>query len=557
MKIPQIQLILDYEMFFGQKPPEDRISIIKNVSKKHLLFELAGLNYRLKPKDTIFIDQSLDRQAKELAYFTQTQERNKWFAAIAARYTSPDRKNYPNIFNRPACLFAMEELTNSDLATDENFVMARIEVWDAILKYLLAVNYFITQIQTDKSATAPTVESLNPKLIPLNEQRVETDPLYTLYRGYHLMDYFANHSIYAEYLKDYLQKTYSLTHAGLIFLIIDIYNAKTSEIKEHNFYYEVSSGDVTVFESLSTRIKSKELIRLIGIRKSPFIKVGDGKYIIADNALLLEKTYYQFVNDFWFDYLKNIKDENGNEKISIKHYRSTFGYFFEGYLKQILSACFANYKHSILLSFNELLVDSLNGQIEICDVYLRYGNNVLVGEVKSGGIYDNEKYGGNVDEFYKNDRNNFFKNFGVDQVVKSVKEIETNIALADPKFPVGHTCYIYPCIIVNDKAFQTPMMNQVFNDRFQELMQGFQSHKMTIYPLTIIHIADLEKLEEILGRNPKIIWDYLQYGFRFKKFIMPFYSTINKLLPQLSYPEKIRALFIKLVAEFNPAGLKE
>ena len=47
----------------------------------------------------------------------------------------------------------------------------------------------------------------------------------------------------------------------------------------------------------------------------------------------------------------------------------------------------------------------------------------------------------------------------------------------DPKFPKGHQYKIYPCLFVNDKALQTPLMADTFNDRFQELIKNFNIKK--------------------------------------------------------------------------------
>src|SRR6476620_7916473 len=95
--IPKAQLILDYKVFYGSEPPIDRLSIIKNLSKHHVLVEFVGLNYRLKPKETIYIDQSFERQNKELQYFLAlSPELHKQYAAIADKFTVDDA-NYPNI----------------------------------------------------------------------------------------------------------------------------------------------------------------------------------------------------------------------------------------------------------------------------------------------------------------------------------------------------------------------------------------------------------------------------------------------------------------------------
>ena len=73
-------------IYFGVEPPEDRISLIKHISKEHILTEITGLNYRLKPKDKVYIDNSLNTQRRELEYFTFTSEVYKKYSTVAERH---------------------------------------------------------------------------------------------------------------------------------------------------------------------------------------------------------------------------------------------------------------------------------------------------------------------------------------------------------------------------------------------------------------------------------------------------------------------------------------
>lgn len=249
---------------------------------------------------------------------------------------------------------------------------------------------------------------------------------------------------------------------------------------------------------------------------------------------------------------KNVKDEQGKSKFKITLYRSAFGYFFENYMGEILKVCFENYKHSILLMFNQLKLPTKNGNIEIADVYFRSNSKIILGQVKSSSIYDDDKFGGTIDTLYKNDRNSFFEKFGVNQLVKSIEILEEHMINIDPKFPKGHVYTIYPCIFLNDKALQTPLMADTFNARFQELIVDLKTNKVNIKPLTLIHINDLEKLENYLNKNPKEIWELFRFNQRDKHFIPPIYATLNFKLRGLKYPDKIMKLFTSLVSKYNP-----
>ena len=66
--IPKPQLILGYKEFFKTSPPDDRLSLVSDICKRNLIAELAGLNYRLKPKTSKYHDTSLQKQIDELKY---------------------------------------------------------------------------------------------------------------------------------------------------------------------------------------------------------------------------------------------------------------------------------------------------------------------------------------------------------------------------------------------------------------------------------------------------------------------------------------------------------
>ena len=176
---------------------------------------------------------------------------------------------------------------------------------------------------------------------------------------------------------------------------------------------------------------------------------------------------------------------------------------------------------------------------------------VLLGQVKSGNIYDAEKYGGDVETLYKNNREEFFKNFGVDQIVTSISLMDDFMRLVDDKLSKSHYYEVYPRIIVNDKAFQTPFMANIFNTRFQELTKGIASTKFTVNPLTLIHINDLERIEELIKETPDNIWELMKYNFKDNSFIPPFYSTIDQIYPQRRFPKRIQDLFEKLITKYE------
>src|SRR5699024_1526849 len=298
--------------------------------------------------------------------------------------------------------------------------------------------------------------------------------------------------------------------------------------------------------------KSTDIPKLLSIRKFPFYKSMEKNYILLDNILLLEKLYNQLINDFWFDYLKHIKKEDGTKLFDIKKYKSIICYFFENYIRKIIDYSFNKAKYYSILQFEELKTKFQGNLIEIADLYIRYNSKILIGQVKSTTLYDNEKYAGNINQFYKNDRNKFFASFGVGQLVNSIKMLNDAMPNLDKKFPQNKSLKIFPTIIFNEKALQTPLMGKIFQDRFAELLKDFKSNKIHIYPLSLIHVSDLESLQDYLFDNHNEIWDLLRFHCREPKFMPPFFNSINRKDIRPNY-KRTKTLYENLILKYNTA----
>ena len=564
--LPKNQAVLKYEDFFNEAPPKSALTLIENYCKATVLGEFAGLNYRLKPKNTMYYDTSLNTQINLLFYFCGSNEDlfNK-YRKLYSKFIY-NKNNYSSIFTRQTCLYASEQIVNSDLKEIDGFTMKHS--WEGLLLYLLAVNSEITK-QSDKPSDIDSkenevfnFETLNPKLIPLNELSIEVNPLYTPFRGHKLMEYLSNHLEFGSHFKTYFSKTYAIPFDHFIYELLSMYYANnrdglnnitnefTGEILDTSFYYTVKKEDVALFDELSQVFKNVKIERLISIKKYPFYKSLEGQFLLLDNILLLDKSYNQLINDFWFDSIKLIKEDATHLKYSIGYYRSVVGYFVENYSKEIFDYSFKANKYHVLKTFNELKVQKENGEIELADIYIRYTKKIFLAQVKSTGLYDDQKYSGHLNEMYRKNREQFFASFGIDQIVTSIINLRDVITQVDSAFPLERNCHIFPAIIVNEKAMQTPLMAQIFNDRFNEKILEIKLDKLIINPLCIIHISDLEQMEDYLHDSPSEFWKILKYHLRNPEFIPPFYNSINRLNIKSNF-EKTRILFEKLVLKYQ------
>jgi hypothetical protein len=551
MAAPSSLGITGYHTIYKEDPPEDIISLISHLSKDILILEIAGLNYRVSGGVARKVDTSLQRQQNELFWFSG-KDRNLYSKYIKLILDNAGGSRI-NLFSRAQCLYALEQIIQSDIPIIEGFSMTTPNSWEPLLKYLLAVNTVITKIGEDHKDEPINFETLSPKLLPLNEVMILNDPFFIVNRGQELLRYLANHAEVGQYLKDYVKEVYQLTPDEFIFQIYSLNMANSSDTKDLEFHYQVSETHKFkyLFDILSGKFDNSDHKTLLNIKKNPFYKWETNRYILTDQNFLLEKAYYQFINDFYFDKLKGAAKGNGGV-FTMQDYKSIIGRFFEYYIDSILKYCFYNATNFIFKTNEELKIKVHNQPDELCDVYLRDHSKVLIGEIKSTSIYDKEKYSGDVDVLYKNDRNKFFKDFGIDQVIKGIKFLSDRFLEKDPGLEQLKKIIVYPVIFLNEKAFQTPLMSTVFNDRFSELTKQINDSRIYIYPLTLIHISELEQMQQSLRKNPDSLWKTIEANFRQKDgMIPPFYTTINRLNIKYNYKIIIPKL-LWMLKRFNP-----
>lgn len=526
--IPKLQLILEYKHFFDNEPPLDRLELIRHIPKRNILYELAHLNYILKPVNQLKYDTSLITQTDQLRYFCPI---NNYlydkYNAIFSKYIK-DENNFALIFIRSSNLFAIEEITNSSgFIEDDQFQMKDVTVWNSIFKYLLAVNTVTTNVKLIESKDL-TIENLSASSLTLNELMIPDNPFYLPYRGMKLLEFMSSHYLYGKEIDNYFNEVIKIEKDKFIYnlMALSIVNKRKDDVTA--FVYRTDESDNFLDYLSNKQIYNGNSITLLTTKKTPFYKDSDNTYVILDLNFLISKSYYFLLNDFWFDYLKPQKKEDNTDKFSFKNYRGAFGLFFESYIHEVLLNSFKCFKYPKPLFFDDLKIKTKNGDIEIADIYIRQNKKILVGQVKSSSIYDKEKYSGEINKLYRTDREQFFIDFGVNQTLQSVKDILLHYESFDAKLPIDKRLTFYPTIIVNEKLFQTPLLSNLLHCRFQELLskEDFGNHK--INPLIVIHISDLEYLNDSLSARKLKIWDLLnEHIKKIKDSLMPPFSVIT------------------------------
>ncbi len=530
---PKVKVILGYKDVYDFPMPENRLSLLNGISKVHLIALLCSINYRLRPKFNPFGDQSNETQNDILKMMCYPDSQLYNYYVIRAsgfmvehNLNSDDPVDYPLIFTRQMCLYSLEEIIQSELQQIENFDAENLEVKNAIMQYIFCINTALTNIEEQKEKPLSALETINAPMLALNELNVDTLLLHIPFRGYRLMRFFSENDEIGTHFNSYFENYYHIDFETYIFRVMSMYAANKNVNELHDFYYYVPEKNDSLFTIFSQLQPTDKVEKLLSIKKYPFYKTAPFTYLLFDMTFLVEKMYQQLINDFWFDYLKNLRGANESNLFSAKRYWSIVGLFLESYLHEIITSIYQD-SDEIVLMFDELKLTVKKQPIELADLYIRRDNEIIVGEVKATTIFDKAKYSGNVDQLYSSDRDKFFYSFGIDQIVKHIGRIQKHISSLDEAFDKSVRYDFYPVIIVNEKALQTPFMSQIFQNRFAELLAQTNFENVRIFPLSLIHVSDFERGYKYFKEDSSRLLQSIKKTVVNKRYIAPFYHTLN------------------------------
>ena len=320
-----------------------------------------------------------------------------------------------------------------------------------------------------------------------------------------------------------------------------------------SFMFRLEQNDqrFPLFNYLSRRntANSENEFEFIDIKKSPFFKITENTFLLLDNMFLLSKCYYFFIWDFLYDHLLDDVTDDRERKAIIKNFKGIVGLFFEKYLKVILNHSLKNTTYKLKV-FEQLKVRINREEKEIADIYIKTKNKIIIGQAKTTSIINREKYAEDLDEFYNGNADNFFIRHGLFQLVKSIEDILKYGKLIDNSIP-RKRIKIFPIIVFNDLLLNNFLFPQIFNEKFKSLTENINDKCIKIYPLTLIHVSDLEVLEQSLSERKLDIFKLLKKHSLKSNIQTPFYLTANQERNR-NYPARVLKYFKDIIKENNP-----
>ncbi len=502
MQNVSIVVLAGYKDLFGGKY-KTALEKINNYPLQVVLLELVGINYTLRGNSDLYSNISVQVQE---SLFRKWLGEDKYVLSLYDKlnaYSRSVKNRQVIVFNRASCLFGIDycyrNLKSTD-STEEKFVYTR-GFWIDLIEFCLACNEVVTQYENiDDSSKVSLLEHVNAKQALLNELKTISNPFLVFNRYISLISYLEEHDDYKGHLNDYL-KSLGLNPKTFIKSLILLYFNKGQK-KNLKFFIHLdkkeSQDAYALLEWLSDikLLPKKHDLDLLSIYKWPVFKYSDEQFAMLDVELLLDKLYRQFINDFYFDFLKK-------KGITYQDFRSVVGGFFEDHVVNELSQVFdtnpkISYRHTSQLLFG-------NPKKELCDLYTRHKKNIFIGQVKSTNFTDDQKFQGTF-EFYKGDMDRFYKDVGVSQLIQTIEWMTQNETEIDSRF--HKKTRIFPAIILNDKYFETPVMPQVLANEFKERLSKVK-HDFMIHDLIVMDVSSVERLKAQSMKKGKVFWKIL------------------------------------------------
>lgn len=520
-----IGTILKYEDFFSDPAPKNKFELVKHIPRCELIANYSSLNHILKRPLDLDFDFSFKNQTKLITTLYQLHQEPRGIE-YCQKHLNKFRELFEKskggvaICTRTSCLFSLNEILFSEEIEFEEKKGIKFYPDDylALFKFLLLCNAEMLSYNDayDDEITSEKLgdrffEAFMFKEIPNNQYFYIQNPINLLERGRQLFSFLKRKydKELEAFTKDY--KIDSPEHFISIIANHFLFKSGMEQIQA----YRVKRTDKDFIERMNmlslrgngkpnTGIKKFEFLE---IKKSPmYCVVGEEEniYILMDNTFLIEKCYELFFWDFFFDVLK----KKGKR---IEEWGGDVGLFFEDYAKSVFEYCFNSHKDIILKSTNELLIEGT----EYADFYIRRKRNIVLIQAKRSYVPQigyKEVY--SLEDFQNLNKDEFYDRFGLTQIVEmSINKFDEYAPRIDDRLP-QNKLFLYPVLLINEPIISFAVTSFIFNKKFEELLEKYgiekENKKWRISRLVVLHINELERLQEGLNKRDMKFDQFLQ-----------------------------------------------
>jgi hypothetical protein len=294
-------------------------------------------------------------------------------------------------------------------------------------------------------------------------------------------------------------------------------NSTLSQAQIDGFFDVLSMG----FDEFRAEIRKErpvdERLDLVPFKSRPFILVSPETYACIDFGLVTEKMH----NGPYF-LLSNKFPENERGRVF-----KAWGMLFEAYVNWLLKGLHA--RHSA-----QFYPDTCweNGDKSFDAVIIK-SRVLAVMEYKGGFLRQDARYSNDLDRFMTDLQGKI--GVGCMQLARDIGALfprtGTQRKLRNVPLP-PNMLFVLPVLVVQDLMLRTPFINYFLNQRFQsERIRFPDRNSISVLPLNVVHITDLENLVEMTEAFDLDVLRVLHHRCNINKEMLLELSDVIKAIP--------------------------
>ncbi|WP_158861614.1 hypothetical protein [Lunatibacter salilacus] len=500
-----LKTIIDYNEVYGEtKDVSFADTLIKDIPSVTLLNYISGFNIKLYLNEVSTDAYNIQIQLLNNLIVKAGEPTIEIFKKVFQKHL--DQQQWPIVFWQYSNLLFYELIfrnynTNPtrDLTSDE-----AKKVLDAylILNSITSARFKITTKEVQEAAAKEETESiLLPNFIYQKDYTSTTDFSNQITRSIKIFEYLEQSDKFKDFVQDYYKHLRVKDYKDLIYNILTIFT------------------QVGIGEHITERkqiIPLGNLLPLINIDYINSLSINDTISTYSpDNSFrtLRNKMLYHFDKYIYFlldinfliDQLYKAQIFSFKKFIENKGYQGNFlsvkgkEFMEDIYFRLIMEKCFPNF---IRKSGDDAKKNDGN---EICDYYLRKGDNIILIEFKDILLSADLKEKSDKELLYSEFEKKFFENQkkdpkGIQQLYNAVKYIENNALFFD-EITEEATLNIYPIVVYTDLSFGYEGINKILKKKFSEMLSSETFTKTKVKDVTFINLSYFEIHEDYLNQE--------------------------------------------------------
>ncbi|AZB25994.1 hypothetical protein EG339_16060 [Chryseobacterium bernardetii] len=506
--------IIDYKEIYGES--KDILfaeSLIKGIPSVTLLKYISGFNIKLYLSDTGTESHLIQLQLLNKVLIKAGKPTLEKFDEVIKKHI--DRQEWPIVLWRYSNLLFYELIfKNYNTLPDKDFSKEQAKDFlDAylILNSVTSNRFNITSDEIQDAVSKEEIESIFlPHFIYQKDYASTTEFSNQITRCFKLFEFLENSEKFKDFTKEYYKYLHIKDSKDLIYNLLTIFGQVgiNSPIAMRKQIIPLSNlipslavdyiQGLTINDTISA-YKTDNSFRTL--RNKMLYEYKNYTYLLLDINFLIDQLYKAQIFSF-----KSFIEKNGYKGnfLSVKGKE-----FMEDiYFRLIMEKCFPNY---IRKSGNDAKKNDGN---ELCDFYLRKGNEIILIEFKDILLNGDLKEKSDKDALYSALDRKFFENQnndpkGIKQLYNAIKYIEKNTVNFDYLFENGKP-NIYPIVVYTDSSFGYEGINKILKQKLNQLMSSESFEKIIVKEVTFINLSYFELHEDLLKQGIIDLQDYVE-----------------------------------------------